>query len=198
MKYENIQGITESDEQELEFKDGFQDSGIRKAVLLIRYTDFVKDFMKRRSENKINPSDKDNIIEFIKYFESEKNALGDESLSEELAFLDMMLKVDYTDTWVERLPLKSIEELKKELVKLGGVTVAAKPGEKPDENQNNADNKEAEKTTLIEKIINIVQPKKANAKKKEEEAEMDTDSTTSKTNKRKGPARAAKGKKKKY
>ena len=172
--------------------------------MLIRYTDFVKDYMKKREGKKSKAADKDKIIEFIKYYETEKNALGDESLSEELAFLDMMLKVDYTDTWVERLALKSGEELKKELVKLGGVVDAAA---KPEENQNNnnADDKEAEKASLIEKISNIVQPNKKTKEeskaedKKEDEANMDTDATPSKTSKRKAPAKkqSARGKKKK-
>jgi len=170
VKYENIQGIAESDEQELEFKDGFQDSGIRKAVLLIRYTEFVKDYMKRRGEEKTDLADKDKIIEFTKYFESEKTALADESLAEELAFLDLMLKVDFTDTWVERLPLKSAEELKKELQKMGLEVEESKEQTDQNANNNHAPNQN-EKDSLIEKIKNIVLPtNKEETKEKEPEA----------------------------
>lgn len=55
MKHENLQGIVETNEQLLEFKDPttntngaastedyYQDFGIRKAVVLVRYTDFMK------------------------------------------------------------------------------------------------------------------------------------------------------------
>ncbi len=50
VKHENLQGIVEAETKDLQYPpsnnpsetDYFQDIGIRKAILLIKYTDFIK------------------------------------------------------------------------------------------------------------------------------------------------------------
>jgi len=51
VKHENLQGLIETDIQELNFVEkSFEDDGIRKSIVLIRYTDFVKEYLKKRNE----------------------------------------------------------------------------------------------------------------------------------------------------
>jgi len=82
--WDDIQGIIRSDSQEVEFKEDTVDSGLRKSILLIRYTDLFKEYA-------INPKAKPfkSIFKnFMEFFKSEMNDLQDSTLQQELTILE--------------------------------------------------------------------------------------------------------------
>jgi len=66
---------------ELKYKDGlfYDNLDIRKAILLVHYTDFAKEFVENRNMEKLS--------KFISYFQKEMEVIGDESLDQELKIL---------------------------------------------------------------------------------------------------------------
>eukprot|EP01114_Cavostelium_apophysatum_P022625 TRINITY_DN824_c0_g1_i2.p1 TRINITY_DN824_c0_g1~~TRINITY_DN824_c0_g1_i2.p1 ORF type:complete len:516 (+),score=193.17 TRINITY_DN824_c0_g1_i2:1198-2745(+) len=103
VKHENLQGIIESDVQEVTFKeaDFFQDNGIRKSVLLIRYTDFIKEYTAERKQRQsakdkaaYDPKYKDRLTAFLKYFLSEKEIVQDDSLQQEVDLVEQLIQLE--------------------------------------------------------------------------------------------------------
>jgi hypothetical protein len=118
--WDDLSGVSHKDEQQLNFssitspytttstgaaesekmESVFESSGIRKAVLLVRYTDFFKKYVTLRGAN----SSAENIATFqsmrhlypavVKYFRSEMEVLNDSSLQEELTHLVEMAELD--------------------------------------------------------------------------------------------------------
>ena len=90
--WDTVSGIRQINEQELEFTDeidSFTHSGIRKAVLLVRYTTFMKRYLKLRQAS----ATPDIIEEYqsmrrqyprlVEYFKNEMTIINDKSLDEE-------------------------------------------------------------------------------------------------------------------
>jgi Mg-chelatase subunit ChlD len=90
--WDTLEGITQSNEQDLQFSkeiDSFTHSGIRKAILLVRYTKFIKRYLKVRQAS----STPDIMGEYqtmrrqfsrlVEYFQQEMLVLNDRSLYEE-------------------------------------------------------------------------------------------------------------------
>ncbi|CAF1013155.1 unnamed protein product [Rotaria sp. Silwood1] len=90
--WDTISGIRQINEQEFEFSndiDSFTHSGIRKAILLVRYTSFMKRYLKLRQAS----ATPDIIDEYqsmrrqyprlVEYFHKEMNIIDDKSLNEE-------------------------------------------------------------------------------------------------------------------
>ena len=74
----------------------FDNSGIRKALLLVRYVQLLKLWMgyqKKQSEkNTVTEEYKEIIRQFIEYFKKEMEAIGDETLEKELKILNVLVK----------------------------------------------------------------------------------------------------------
>ncbi|CAF0798994.1 unnamed protein product [Rotaria sordida] len=90
--WDTISGIRQKNEQEFEFSndiDSFTHSGIRKAILLVRYTSFMKRYLKLRQAS----ATPDIIDEYqsmrrqyprlVEYFQKEMTIIDDKSLNEE-------------------------------------------------------------------------------------------------------------------
>ncbi|CAF3950342.1 unnamed protein product, partial [Rotaria sp. Silwood2] len=90
--WDTISGIRQTNEQEFEFSndiDSFTHSGIRKAILLVRYTSFMKRYLKLRQAS----ATPDIIDEYqsmrrqyprlVEYFHKEITIIDDKSLNEE-------------------------------------------------------------------------------------------------------------------
>jgi hypothetical protein len=90
--WDTITGIRQNNKQELEFSnqiDSFSHSGIRKAILLVRYTTFMKRYLKLRQASATT----DIIDEYqtmrrqyprlVEYFNKEITVLDDKSLNDE-------------------------------------------------------------------------------------------------------------------
>ncbi|UJR29673.1 hypothetical protein I4U23_017221 [Adineta vaga] len=90
--WDTVEGITQSNEQDLQFSkeiDSFTHSGIRKAILLVRYTKFIKRYLKVRQAS----ATPDIMSEYqtmrrqfprlVEYFQQEILVLNDQSLYEE-------------------------------------------------------------------------------------------------------------------
>merc|ERR1712048_1296109 len=72
----------------------FDNSGIRKAILLVRYVQFLKVWVgyqkKQDDKNKIPEEFKAVVKQFIAYFENEMKEIGDETLAKELKILNKL------------------------------------------------------------------------------------------------------------
>ncbi|CAM4916314.1 unnamed protein product [Rotaria socialis] len=90
--WDTVSGIRQSNEKEFEFSndvDSFTHSGIRKSILLVRYTSFMKRYLKLRQAS----ATPDVIDEYqsmrrqypslVEYFKKEMTAINDKSLDEE-------------------------------------------------------------------------------------------------------------------
>jgi Mg-chelatase subunit ChlD len=90
--WDNLEGITQTNEQDLQFSkelDSFTHSGIRKAILLVRYTKFIKRYLKVRQAS-ATPDIMDEyqtmrrqFPRLVEYFHKEMLILNDRSLYEE-------------------------------------------------------------------------------------------------------------------
>jgi hypothetical protein len=87
LKYEDLQGITRSDAQNLEMKSEafYQDSGIRKAILLVHYCQLITDFSNIGPNCTVNYHSL--LSDFAAHFINEMSALNDPSLQQELEVL---------------------------------------------------------------------------------------------------------------
>jgi len=94
VKHEDVQGLEHINEQVLQFNNELN-VGIRKAILLIRYTDFVKeylDYRKNRQTAVVAPIDyRAKFQQFGNFFTLEKTQIGDDSLVQELEVLDKLI-----------------------------------------------------------------------------------------------------------
>ena len=74
----------------------FDNSGIRKSILLIRYVQILKiwmNYQKNQSDkNTVTSEFKDIFKEFIVYFNKEMELIGDKTLDKELKILDQLIK----------------------------------------------------------------------------------------------------------
>ncbi|CAF1260319.1 unnamed protein product [Rotaria magnacalcarata] len=90
--WDTVSGIRQNNEKELEFSndvDSFTHSGIRKSILLVRYTSFMKRYLKLRQAS----ATPDVIDEYqsmrrqypslVEYFKKEMTVINDKSLDEE-------------------------------------------------------------------------------------------------------------------
>merc|ERR1712048_907341 len=72
----------------------YDNSGIRKAILLVRYVHFLKVWMeyqkKQDDKNKVPEEFKAIVKQFIAYFENEMKEIGDETLAKELKILNKL------------------------------------------------------------------------------------------------------------
>lgn len=90
--WDTLEGITQNNEQDLQFSkeiDSFTHSGIRKAILLVRYTKFIKRYLKVRQAS-ATPDIMDEyqamrrqFPRLVEYFQREMIILNDRSLYEE-------------------------------------------------------------------------------------------------------------------
>ncbi|CAF1136957.1 unnamed protein product [Adineta steineri] len=90
--WDTLEGITQTNEQDLQFSkqiDSFTHSGIRKAILLVRYTKFIKRYLKVRQAS-ATPDIMDEyqtmrrqFPRLVEYFQQEMLVLNDQSLYEE-------------------------------------------------------------------------------------------------------------------
>jgi len=98
-EYDDIIGLKRDDKQTLNLEsnedDFFQDNSIRKAILLVRYTDFMNDFIANQDNNTIPWSER--FKKFIEYFKKEKATIGDSNLQQELDILNKVMEVFDTD-----------------------------------------------------------------------------------------------------
>lgn len=72
VKHDDLQGIERVHQQTLQFQASshFQTFGIRKAILLVRFTDFIKEFLiKREQQSDSSFQLKTSLEAFIQYFE---------------------------------------------------------------------------------------------------------------------------------
>ncbi|CAF0893142.1 unnamed protein product [Adineta ricciae] len=90
--WDTISGIRQTDEQEFEFSNtigSFTHSGIQKAILLTRYTAFMKRYLKLRQASATPEiideyqSMRRQFPRLVEYFKNEMTVLNDESLNEE-------------------------------------------------------------------------------------------------------------------
>jgi len=91
-QHDDIKGIRQTNVQTITLADAdasteeyFQDTGIRKAILLVHYTDFCKEYLNARKQNLQGAYD--SLIRFIDFFISEMELVGDKSLRTELLLL---------------------------------------------------------------------------------------------------------------
>jgi len=113
MKFEDYEGSINNTEVELEIQKRepiyFQNSGIRKAILLTQYINLVKNFLAditinsstgilappntttTRGTLKVTNEWKENFTIFKNYFESEMDSIGDNSLMKEVKVLEGMI-----------------------------------------------------------------------------------------------------------
>jgi len=112
-EYDDIIGFKRDDKQTLNLEsnedDFFQDNSIRKAILLVRYTDFMNDFIDNQDVNTIPWAE--HFKKFIEYFKKEKEAIGDNNLQQELDILNKVMEVYNTD---EKAGKKEEKEKEKE------------------------------------------------------------------------------------
>jgi len=116
-KYDTIKGIVRRDKQsfaKFPIEEGdVQDSEVRKAVLLVKYTDFVQRYLEVRNlllnernsvtttngenyyKDVVNNQDyKEQLRSFIKWFQTEMILVKDQSLEEEFSFLITIAQAD--------------------------------------------------------------------------------------------------------
>jgi len=126
VQYEDIQGILHTESAELELFNGYQDSAIRKGILLIHYTDFVKGYLTDRKSKENNKSQKvenlsrrDKIIKFLKEFQSESTILGDMSLKTEEDILNTLLGLEAENEDLREFQTMKVNQLRESLKKNG-------------------------------------------------------------------------------
>eukprot|EP00026_Physarum_polycephalum_P005171 Phypoly_transcript_05201.p1 GENE.Phypoly_transcript_05201~~Phypoly_transcript_05201.p1 ORF type:complete len:600 (+),score=119.37 Phypoly_transcript_05201:70-1869(+) len=116
--WDDLSGVSHKDEQQLNFAEirspytttstgenakldsEFASSGIRKAVMLVRYTDFFKKYIDLRGAD--SSADKIEMFQnmrrlyptVVRHFRSEMEILGDPSLQEELTYLTEIAEID--------------------------------------------------------------------------------------------------------
>eukprot|EP01084_Bolivina_argentea_P039451 72908_1 len=107
VSYEDRNGNKYSNDTNVVFNDGnkindndmidsgdyFDNNGIRKAVLLVRYVLLIKGWIKEMNVTNIldvNDKFKKMFSLFSKYFENEMKEIGDESLDKELKILQKL------------------------------------------------------------------------------------------------------------
>jgi len=115
-KWDNLLGIEQTDTKQLQFKEGhIDDVGIRKAVLLVYYTDFIRPYLEVRNQalglpsmaatvaapmptrylSLITPANRFQLLnDFIAFYKKEMEAIQDPSLNDELTFLETVHKVE--------------------------------------------------------------------------------------------------------
>ena len=86
-------------EENLNFKKNseyFDNSGIRKSILLIRYVQILKLWMKyqkkQNDKNKVSGKYKNIFKKFIIYFKQQMELIGDKTLEKELKILNKLIK----------------------------------------------------------------------------------------------------------
>jgi len=103
VQYDDLQGILQVDKTKLEFgatgTDYFQDSGIRKAILLVRYVDLFHNYLATRQDLTIDHRKK--FKEFLAYFLADKQVIGDDTLKEELDAIELVLGMFSDEELVE-------------------------------------------------------------------------------------------------
>jgi len=127
----NMSGLKHSEETALVLPPkGYQNNSIRKAVLLVDYTDFVKNYLQLRSSES-NASTIGQFMEmrrlypsFVTHFQSEKQVIGDDSLHKEFTNLLDTAKTD-------DIPLNSAQ------TSSANPAVDPTPAPSPDSNNNN-------------------------------------------------------------
>jgi len=119
IKHENLQGLVESDLQQFEFKEEnfYADSGIRKAILLVRYTDLMQEYFSfctsRKAKAVINAVDFcQKLMECAQLVSSEMSILGDDSLQEEIDFLIQCIELESKQNG-KKIEESLMEKLKK-------------------------------------------------------------------------------------
>ena len=74
----------------------FDNSGIRKALLLVRYVQLLKLWMnyqkKQSDKNTVTEEYKSIVRQFIEYFQKEMEVIGDKTLEKELKILNVLVK----------------------------------------------------------------------------------------------------------
>ena len=74
----------------------YDNSGIRKSLLLVRYVQILKLWMKyqkkQNDKNKVTEEYKSIFKQFIEYFQAEMKVIGDKSLEKELKILNQLVK----------------------------------------------------------------------------------------------------------
>ncbi|CAF0750751.1 unnamed protein product [Didymodactylos carnosus] len=92
VSWDNTSGLRQTDEQTLQFiPNNYGNSGIRKAILLVRYTEFIKKYLELRNSDATASA---NILEqyqemrkkfpkIVEHFKQEMDLIGDPSLNDE-------------------------------------------------------------------------------------------------------------------
>eukprot|EP01117_Protostelium_nocturnum_P009975 TRINITY_DN3553_c0_g3_i1.p1 TRINITY_DN3553_c0_g3~~TRINITY_DN3553_c0_g3_i1.p1 ORF type:complete len:603 (-),score=245.46 TRINITY_DN3553_c0_g3_i1:95-1903(-) len=114
-KHEDNLGITHKNVDEIKIGDS-ENLPVRKAVALVRFTQFVKEYIAFRAERiKLGTVDsyKKKIEGFKAYFAEEKDIVKDDTLSEELTLLDSFLDLEPKDKEEEK-KVEKVEEKKEE------------------------------------------------------------------------------------
>ena len=74
----------------------YDNSGIRKSLLLVRYVQLLKLWMKhqkkQKEKNKVTQEYKQIIKQFIEWFQNEMKIIGDKTLEKELKILNQLIK----------------------------------------------------------------------------------------------------------
>jgi hypothetical protein len=98
--WDDINGLKQGETKDIQLQDGYQSLAIRKAILLVHYTDFLKDYLTlRKAESnavaiaQFQQMRKD-YSNFVAHFRSEMAAIGDETLKLELTNLIETAKLD--------------------------------------------------------------------------------------------------------
>jgi len=102
VKHENLQGLIESDVQQFELKDEqfFGDLGIRKAILLVVYSNLMKDYLtfcqsRKAGTNSTSGAEfKQKFAEFFEFLWSEKSLLKDDSLQQEMDLMMLCVELE--------------------------------------------------------------------------------------------------------
>jgi len=91
IKHEDLMGLEHRSRKEMEVpEEGFQDEGIRKAILLVHYCEAVRMFMEKREG--MDERERERLGRFGEHFRVEKELLKDPSLAEEMAVLDAIVR----------------------------------------------------------------------------------------------------------
>jgi Ca-activated chloride channel homolog len=90
--YEDLLGNKYQSTQNIDFKESseFENLCVRKLIALTKFVGISKEMLKKKKNSKLEESDELKLTQFIKYFNQEVEAIGDESLGKEIESLNQM------------------------------------------------------------------------------------------------------------
>jgi Ca-activated chloride channel homolog len=100
--YEDLLGKKYQFTQNVELNESseFENNCVRKLIALTKFVQISKEMLKKKKSSKLEESDENKLTQFIKYFNEEVEAIGDESLSKEIESLNQL---KYNSDGIEKM-----------------------------------------------------------------------------------------------